>query len=66
MKTKTYNISCMDLIRGTSCAIKIMLDCPLDFLDKETEQKVKDMLTEYCRSTMAKTVADHCVGEYQK
>jgi len=66
MKTKTYHISCMDLMRGTSCAIKIMLDCPLDFLEQDVQQRVKDTLTEYCKKTMVKTVTDYSVGEIRK
>ena len=66
MKNKTYTLSPMQLIRGTSCAVKMMLDCPLDFLETELKERVKSELEAYARNKMAKTVADHCVKENQK
>lgn len=66
MKKPAFKIRPIDLIQGTSVAIKIMLDCPLDFLEKELKERVRSELEEYTRSTMAKTVADHCVKAVKK
>lgn len=64
--TKVFKMSPLALMRGTSCAIKIMLDCPLDFLGKDIEKKVKDTLEKYCKDMVVKAVASHCVEENQK